>query len=328
MTWMWGGFVLLILLILAFDLGVLNRHPREPTVGRALGFTAATAILAVLFAGFVHQAYDVHWGGLGLSIDAVDHRINDGRLASIKFLTGYVVELSLSMDNVFVIALIFDHLRVPLAQQHRVLFLGVLGALVARGAMVLGGAALVARYEWVLYAMGAFLVLASARMLMRGSAAANPEESLLVRFLNRRFRVTSEFHGGRFRIIRDGQTWITPLVVALLLVETSDLLFAVDSIPAIFGITADSFLVLTSNLFAILCLRSLYFGLARLLGTFRYLRNSLALILGLVGVKMLTGEWSDRLLGGAANAWMLAMVGLVLAAGAVTSVFANRGVDR
>ena len=328
MTAMWGGFIAFVLLVLALDLGVFNRRPHAPTIPQALSFAAATAVLALLFAGFVYQAYTNHWAGLGLTVDAVDHRMNDGRLASVKFLTGYIVEMSLSMDNVFVIALIFEHLRVPLAQQHRVLFWGVLGALVMRGTMIAGGTALVARYHWLLYVMGAFLVFTAGRMLLQKDTGEAPEQSWLVRFLNRNFRVTREFHDGRFRINRDGKNWITPLLVALLLIESTDLIFAVDSIPAIFAITTDAFLVFTSNVFAILCLRSLYFGLAHLLKRFRYLKTSLALILGLVGVKMLAVEWVDALLGDAVNFWMLGMVAAVLTAGAGASILADRRLQR
>ena len=328
MMMLWGGFLLLVLVILALDLGVFNRLPRAPTVRQALGFAAATTVLALLFAGFVYQAYSNHWGGLGTAADAVDHHVNDGRLATVKFLTGYVVELSLSIDNVFVIALIFDHLRVPLAQQHRVLFWGVLGALVLRGGMIAGGTALIARYNWLLYVMGGFLLVTAARMLLTNGGHADPKESWLVRFLNRNTRVTSEFHGGRFRITRDGKHWITPLFVALLLVESTDVIFAVDSIPAIFAVTTDAFLVFTSNVFAILCLRSLYFGLAHLLAKFRYLKTSLALILGLVGVKMLAGEWSNALLGDAVNFWLLGTVAVVFTAGAGASVLADRRSQR
>jgi tellurite resistance protein TerC len=321
---MWGGFVALVLIVLALDLGVFNRRPHAPTMSQALGFAAVTAVLALLFAAFLYQAYGNHWGGLGMMPDAVSGRLNDGRLATVKFLTGYVVELSLSMDNVFVIALIFEHLRIPLALQHRVLFWGVLGALVMRGTMIAGGAVLVARYHWVLYIMGAFLVYTAARMLLAKGSEAAPEESRVVRFLGRHFRVTQELHGGKFRITRDGKAWITPLLVALLLVESTDLIFAVDSIPAIFAITTDSFLVFTSNVFAILCLRSLYFGLAHLLAKFRYLKTSLALILGVVGVKMLAAEWVDSVLGDAVNLWMLGTIAVVLTLGAGASVLANR----
>jgi tellurite resistance protein TerC len=324
MIWIWCSFIAFVLVVLAFDLGAYNRRSRIPTIRQALAFSGITVILALAFAAFVYQAYTAHWGGLGLSLDAVDHRANDGRLAMVKFLTGYVVELSLSMDNVFVIALIFEQLRVPPAQQHRVLFAGVLGALIMRGAMIAGGAALVARYEWLLYAMGAFLVFTAAKMLFQGTRSEMPAESGLVRFLNANFRVTKEFHGGHFRIMKDGKRWITPLLVALLLVESTDLLFATDSIPAIFAITTDAFLVFTSNVFAILCLRSLYFGLAHLLKKFRYLKTSLALILGLVGIKMLAAGWIGALLGDAVNFWMLGTVAVILMAGAGTSVLADR----
>lgn len=325
---MWGGFIALVLLILALDLGVFNRTPKAPTVSAALGFAAATAVLALIFAGFLYQAYANHWAGLGLAADAVDNRLIDGRLAAVKFLTGYVVELSLSMDNVFVIALIFVHLRVPMAQQHRVLFWGVLGALVMRGTMIAGGTALVARYHWVLYAMGAFLVFTAAKMLLEKDEEEAPETSRLVRFLNKNLRVTQEFHGGKFRVAIDGKNWVTPLLVALLLVESTDLIFAVDSIPAVFAITTDAFLVFTSNVFAILCLRSLYFGLAHMLAKFRYLKTSLALILGLVGVKMLAADWSDAIFGDAVNFWMLGTVAVVLMTGAGASILADRRSQR
>lgn len=325
---MWGGFILLVLLILALDLGVFNRKPKAPTIRQAMGFAAGSALLAMLFAVFVYAAYTNHWGGLGVSVDGVDHQVNTGRLATVKFLTGYVIEMSLSMDNVFVIALIFEHIRVPLAQQHRVLFWGVLGALVMRGAMIAGGSALVARYHWVLYAMGAFLVFTAIRMLMQKESEEAPEGSWLVGFLNRNFRVTKEFHGARFRIKLVNKNWITPLFVALVLIESTDLIFAVDSIPAIFAITTDAFLVFTSNVFAILCLRSLYFGLAHLLAKFRYLKTSLALILGLVGAKMLAAEWTDALLGDSVNFWMLGMVAVVLTTGAWASILADRRSQR
>jgi tellurite resistance protein TerC len=200
----------------------------------------------------------------------------------------------------------------------------VLGALLMRGTMIAGGAALVARYDWVLYLMGAFLVFTAVRMLMESDDKDSPGESRIVRFLNRNFQVTREFHGGSFVVTRDGRNWITPLLVALVLVESTDLIFAVDSIPAIFAITTDAFLVFTSNVFAILCLRSLYFGLAHLLVKFKYLKSSLALILGLVGVKMLAAERADTLLGDAVNFWMLGTVAVILMAGAGASILADR----
>ena len=321
---MWTGFLAFVLLLLALDLGVFNKTAHAPTVREALAFTAMTAALAVAFSGFVYVAYSNHWEGLGLTVDAVDRQLNDGRLATVKFLTGYIVEMSLSMDNVFVIALIFEHLRVPLAQQHRVLFWGIVGALGMRGAMIAGGAALVARYNWILYVFGVFLVYTALRMLLAKRKEESPEESFVVRWLGRHFRVTKEFHGSRFRVTVEGKRFITPLFVALVLVETTDLVFAVDSIPAIFAITTDPFLVFTSNVFAILCLRSLYFGLAGLIEKFKYLKVSLAVILGFVGIKMLVAKWTVELLGEAVNFWMLGIVAGILVSGALASVVAER----
>jgi tellurite resistance protein TerC len=320
---MWGGFIAFVLILLALDLGVFNKQAHAPTIQEALAFTALTVALAVAFAGFVLVAYDNHWQGLGAAIDAVDHRTNDGHLAAVKFLTGYIVEMSLSMDNVFVIALILQHLRVPLVQQHRVLFWGIIGALAMRGAVIGAGAALVSKYSWILYLFGAFLIFTAVRMLVVKEKEEAPEEAWVVRWLNRHFRVTKEFHGGRFQLTTDGKRYITPLLVALVLVDTTDLVFAVDSIPAIFAITTDAFLVFTSNVFAILCLRSLYFGLAAMIEKFRYLKISLAVILGIVGIKMLAVERINALLGESVNYWMLGMVAGILAAGAIASAFAD-----
>ena len=319
---MWVGFFAFVLILLAFDLGVLNRKAHVPSVKEAVVFTGLTALLAIAFAGFIYAAYDHHWATFGSAADMVDHRINDGRLAMVKFLTGYIVEISLSMDNVFVIALIFEHMQTPRAMQHRVLFWGILGALVMRGAMIAGGAALVARFEWILYLFGAFLLITALRMLSVQEKEEAPEESFVVRWLHKHFRVTRKFQGKRFLVHEDGKTFITPLMVTLVLVETTDLIFAVDSIPAIFAITTDAFLVFTSNVFAILCLRSLYFALAGLIERFRYLRASLAVILGIVGAKMISAKWTGSMLGENANFWMLGVVVLVLTVGAVASMLA------
>ena len=323
MTLMWGGFLAFVVALLALDLGVFNKKAHAPSMKEALLFTAGTVTLAMIFAGFVYAAYANQWAGLGTTPDSVDHQLNGGRLSTVKFLTGYIVEMSLSMDNVFVIALIFEHLRVPRTLQHRVLFWGILGALAMRGVMIAGGAALVARYEWILYVFGLFLVYTAFRMLFVKEKAEAPEESFVAGWLNRHFRVTKEFHGNSFRIRKDRKTLITPLMVALVLVETADVVFAVDSIPAIFAITTDAFLVFTSNVFAILCLRSLYFGLASLIERVRYLKVSLAVILGIVGGKMLAAKWISDLFGESVNFWMLGMVVTVLAAGAGASLLAD-----
>jgi tellurite resistance protein TerC len=319
-VWAWIGFLAFVAVILAIDLGVLNRDAHIVKMREALAFTGVTVVLAALFAGFIYFAYNGHWLGLGSRRDGVDHLLNDGRLAAVKFFTGYVVELSLSMDNVFVIALIFQHLRVPAQYQHRVLFWGILGALLMRGSMIGIGAGLVERYHWVLYVFGAFLVFTAFRMLASKSDHESPDEAAIVRFLRRHFRVTERYHAHHFLVTLNAKTYLTPLAVTLVLVETTDLLFAVDSIPAIFAITADPFLVFTSNVFAILCLRSLYFGLAGLIEKFRYLKVSLAVVLGVVGAKMLASDSLAALIGPNLNFWLLGLIALILAAGAAASV--------
>lgn len=325
MIWMWTGFLLFVGIILALDLGVFNRTPHAPTLREALLFTAGTVVMALGFGVFVYFAYNGHWLGLGSHVDAVDRQVNDGQLAAVKFLTGYVVELSLSMDNVFVIALIFQHLKVPTLYQHRVLFWGILGALAMRGAMIGIGAQLVARYHWVLYIFGAFLVITAVRMLWRKEEEEEAEvESVVVRWLRRHFPVTDRYHEQHFVVVMNGKKFLTPLAVALVLVETTDLIFAVDSIPAIFAITADPFLVFTSNVFAILCLRSLYFGLAGLIEKFRYLKVSLALVLGIVGVKMLGMKWIKGWLGDDTNFWLLGIIFGVLIGGGIASWAADK----
>jgi tellurite resistance protein TerC len=323
--WAWSGFLLFIAVVLALDLGVFNRKAHAPTLREAMLFTAGTVVMAILFSVLVYYAYEAHWLGLGKAVDAVDGQVNGGRLAAVKFLTGYVVELSLSMDNVFVIALIFEHLKVPLMYQHRVLFWGILGALFMRGTMIGVGAQLVARYHWILYLFGAFLVFTGVRMLFQSTQQHEEEvESWVTKWLRRHFPVTDRFHEQHFVVELNGKTFLTPLAVALVLVETTDLIFAVDSIPAIFAITADPFLVFTSNVFAILCLRSLYFGLAGLIQKFRYLKVSLALVLAIVGVKMLAAKWIKAWLGDDANFWLLGVIFAVLIGGGVASWIADR----
>ena len=327
--WVWGGFLLFILLVLALGLGVLNRKAHVVSVKEALAFTFGVLALATLFDGFVYFAYQNHWLGLGQHIDRVDGVVNDGRLAAVKFFTGYVIEVSLSADNVFVIAMIFEHMRVPAKLQHRVLFWGILGALVMRGTMIGLGAQLVSRYHWVLYVFGVFLVYTALKMLWaRSDEIAGPDEALVMRLVRRVFPVCQDYREARF-LVRDGGRWmLTPLAVSLVLVETTDLIFAVDSIPAIFAITTDPFIVFTSNVFAILGLRSLYFALSGAIAKFRYLKVSLAAILGLVGVKMLAAEWLKDVIGPSFNFYLLGIVAVILGVGVLASVIVARREDR
>lgn len=311
--------------MLALDLGLLNRKAHVVSVREALTFTAILAVLALSFNALIWYAYDHHWLSLGLQVDRVDGRVNDGRLAAVKFFTGYLIELSLSADNVFVIAMIFAHLRVPLLYQHRVLFWGILGALVMRGAMILAGTTLVSSYHWVLYLFGLFLVYTAYKMLRsEPEESLNTDEAFVITQLRKLFPITGRFDGSRFITRIDGARVLTPLAVALVLVESMDLLFALDSIPATFAITTDPFLVFTSNIFAILGLRSLYFVLAGIIERFRYLKVSLASILGLIGLKMLGADLLRLQIGTSFNFYLLGLVVLILVAGVVASVVAER----
>ncbi|MCU0623571.1 MAG: TerC/Alx family metal homeostasis membrane protein [Gemmatimonadaceae bacterium] len=319
----WGLFLLFVFAVLAIDLFVLNKEAHAVSVKEAFAFTGVLAVLAIAFSGLVYVAYDQHWLGLGLAVDAIDKQVNDGRLAAVKFLTGYLIELSLSTDNVFVIALIFQHLKIPAMYQHRTLFWGVLGALVMRGVLIVVGAQLVARYHWILYLFGAFLVYTAIKLLFQKESAEGPDETGVVKLIRRFFPVTATLQDDHFTVRLDGRLFLTPLAVALILVETTDLVFALDSIPAIFAITADPFLVFTSNVFAILGLRSLYFALAGAMDKFRYLKVSLAVILAVVGLKMLLADVLKDQLGPNANLYLLGLVFLILVAGVVASAVAD-----
>jgi len=350
MFWIWASFVAFVLLLLALDLGVFHRKAHVVSVREALGWSVVWITLGLAFSLFVYHGYENSWRGLGTTPDAVDRspefpegRLNDGRSALVKYLTGYVVEKSLSVDNVFVIAMIFAFLAVPPLYQHRVLFWGILGALVLRGAMIAVGARLIAEFSWILYVFGAFLILTAVKMLLVRENT-DPNQTWVVRLTRRLLPVTERFHGEHFLVragtasalapetprastvedaavsrAKPGTLLFTPLALALVMVETTDLIFAVDSIPAIFAITADPFLVFTSNVFAILGLRSLYFALAGAIEAFRYLKVSLALVLALVGVKMLAHSWLKGILGANFNLYLLGVVLLILALGVLFS---------
>jgi tellurite resistance protein TerC len=278
---LWLGFILFVVLMLALDLGVLNRKAHVISTREALRWTALCVFLAMLFVPFVYFAYQRHWFGMGLD------PLESGRTAAASFFTGYIIELSLSLDNIFVIALIFAYFGIPRIYQHRVLFWGILGALVMRGAMILAGAKLIQTFHWMIYAFGALLIFTALKMLLAGEGKVEPERNPLVRIARRLYPVTPDFRGEKFFARVDGRRAITPLFLTLLIVESTDVLFALDSIPAIFGITYDPFIVFTSNVFAILCLRSMYFALAGMIEYFRYLKFSLIGLLGFVGMKML-----------------------------------------
>lgn len=279
----WSGFIAVILSLLALDLGVFHRKAHAPSLAEALAWSGFWISLALAFTGAVYFFYENNWMGVGLAFP----EDVSGADASLEYLAGFILEKSLSLDNIFIIALIFSYFRIPLALQHRVLFWGVLGALVMRGAMIGAGAALIERFSWMTYVFGGLLLLTAARMLVVHHDSIDPEHSPVVRVARRLYPVTTGLRGEHFFVSEGGRRMITPLLLVLLMVESTDLLFAVDSIPAIFAITSDPFLVYTSNVFAILGLRSLYFALAPLLSKFRFLKASLVFVLAFVGVKML-----------------------------------------
>ena len=269
--WFWVAFVAFVLAMLSLDLGVFNRTPHVVGTREALTWTAVWVGLALLFAA-------------GLALFA-------GHQAALTFLTGYVIEESLSVDNIFVIVLIFQYFAVPAQFQHRVLFWGILGALIMRGLFIGLGAALLARFEWIIYIFGALLVITGVRMAIKDDEEFDGERNAVVRFVRRFLPLTGSFRGKHFLVREAGRWSATPLLLVLALVETTDLIFAIDSIPAIFGITRDSFLVFTSNIFAVLGLRSLFFLLATVVTKFYLLKYGLAAILTFVGAKMLLDPW-------------------------------------
>jgi tellurite resistance protein TerC len=270
--WMWLAFIGIVITLLVLDLGVLHRESREIEVRESLILSAGYIGIGLAFGGWV-------WWYMGAQ-------------SGMEYLTGFMVEKSLAMDNVFVIALIFTYFAIPRVYQHRVLFWGILGVIVLRAIMIGLGAALVTQFSWILYVFGAFLVLTGIKMLVIADNMPNIEDNPVLRFMKRRFNVTNELHGEKFFVKQPDPktgkitTFLTPLFLALVLIEIADVIFAVDSVPAIFAITQDPFIVYTSNIFAILGLRALYFALAAAIHRFKYLKYALALVLVFIGFKI------------------------------------------
>lgn len=352
MILIWTGFTVFIVVLLALDLGVLHRHAHKVTMREALWMSALWIAIGLGFTVFVYYGYENHWLGLGNTLDSVDRTINDGKSAALKYLTGYVVEKSLSVDNIFVMAVLFGYFAVPDIYQHRVLYWGIIGALAMRAVMIVVGTALIAQFHWVLYLFGGFLVITGLRMFFIETGPTDPDRNVVVRMARKLFPVTARYHGEHFFVragagasledaypgaprvsdpavdrAKPGTLMITPLALALIMVETTDLVFAVDSIPAIFAVTADPFLVFTSNVFAVLGLRSLYFALAGMITKFRFLKPALAMVLLLVGVKMLIADWLRALLGEHFNFYLLGAVLLIISAGVVMSLLVPADAD-
>jgi tellurite resistance protein TerC len=298
--WLWIGFNLFVLAMLALDLGVFHRKAHVVGFRESLTWTVVWVVLALLFnAGIWHFS---------------------GSQKALEFFTGYVIEKSLSVDNVFVFAMLFSYFAVPPLYQHKVLFWGVLGALVMRAAMIALGAALIVKFSWIIYVFGAFLILTGIKMVLKREEEIHPERNPVVRLFKKLMPVTSDYRGDRFFVVESGLRHATPLFVVLLLVEFSDLIFAVDSIPAIFAVTTDPFIVYTSNVFAILGLRSLYFALAGVMDTFHYLKIGLGVVLSFVGVKMMLAHSPYKI----DTLISLAVVVGIIAASVVASVLRPR----
>jgi tellurite resistance protein TerC len=271
----WIGFCLFILIMLAVDLGVFNRRPHEISYKDAAIWSAVWVMLALIFAGLL-------FGPLGWELFG-----DERHQKALEFLTGYLIELSLSVDNLFVFLLIFSYFKVPSKYQHRVLFWGVLGALVMRVAMILVGTELIERFHWVIYIFGAFLVYTGVKMFSQEDADIDPEDRFIVHLVTRYVRIVRHYERRKFFTVVDGKRVGTLLLLVLVVVEFTDLVFALDSIPAIFGVTTNRFIVYTSNVFAILGLRTFYFLLAGVIEKFHYLKFGLGIVLSFIGVKML-----------------------------------------
>ena len=310
----WFGFLALFFGLLILDLSILHRESATLSVRQALFWTAVWVSVAMSYAGVIYGLYEHRWLGF-----EPGPGVAGGTDAVVQYVTGYLLEWSLSVDNIFVIALIFAYLRIPTQYQYRVLFWGIVGAIVLRGLMIAAGTTLLQRFDWMFYVFGAILLLSALRMLRDGEDEHDVGSSFPARLVQRFIPVTPELERARFFVRREGRLFATPLFVALVMVELTDVVFAVDSIPAILAVTRDPFLVFTSNAFAILGLRSLYFAVAGLMAMFRYLRYSLVLILAFVGMKMLLVSHFH-----VPNLVSLAIILGTLGAGILASIWATR----
>ncbi len=306
----WIIFGLILVSLLAIDLGVLNKD-RTLSTQEAVRNSIIWVSIGLLFSIFVYFAYNRHWFGIGLEIG----KSISGTTAMVQYLSGYLVELSLSVDNLFVFALIFKYFTVPLASQHRVLFWGIVIALILRGLMIFGGVALVHRFHWIEYVFAVIIIYSAYRMWRSGDEDMDIEAMPLVKLLRKVMRVVPYFKGDRF-FVKEANHWhATPLFVTFLVVNIADVIFAFDSIPAIFAITHDEFIIFTSNIFAILGLRSLYFLLIGMMDKFTHLKTSLIVILLFIGVKMLINDFYTI-----PSVFALLIILLILGAGIYTSL--------
>ncbi len=291
----WGLFFAFILGMLVLDLGVFHRKQHRVGIREAVVWSIVWTVLALIFNFWIYREY--------------------GNQAGLEFLTGYVIERSLSFDNIFVFIVIFNYFAVPSEYQHRVLFWGILGALISRGIFIALGTALITRFDWLIFVFGAFLIYTGWKILKEKDTEVHPEKNPVVKLFQRFVPLTPRYHGKHFFVVEAGRRLATPLMLVLVVVEATDVVFAVDSIPAVFGVTTDPFIVFTSNIFAILGLRALYFLLAGLMHKFVYLSYGLGLVLVFVGAKMLLHDWVHIPV-----EWSLGVVGALLAGSVVVSL--------
>jgi tellurite resistance protein TerC len=271
-TWIWVSFNIFVAVMLALDLGVFHRSSRKPTLRQSLAWSAVWIAMAATFAVILW-----FW---------------QGKTPALEFSTGYVIELSLSADNLFIFILIFRYFKLPEHEQYRVLFWGIIGAIAMRAIFILAGVGLITRFRWIIYLFGALLVYSGVRLLLQHGAQVDPEKNPVLRWFRRLMPVTEDYVGSKFLVRRD-KLYATPLLLVLLVIETTDVIFAIDSIPAVLAITLNAFIVYTSNIFAILGLRSLFFALSSLMDMFEYLHYGISCVLVFVGIKMLTSHFYE-----------------------------------
>jgi tellurite resistance protein TerC len=315
MIWFWLGFFALVALLLVLDLGVLHRKAAEPSLKSAAWWTVAWVSLGLSFAGVVYLIYEHGWLGAQLKGNG-----EGGSDAAITYVSAYLLEQALSVDNIFVMSLLFRSFRVPVKYQHRVLFWGILGAIVFRIVMLGGGAYLANRFSWIFYIFGGYLAWQGIKLLRDGDDDdGDHDKSLAVRALRRFVRIVDGDHGGKFTVIVDGRRALTTVAVCLVVIELTDIVFALDSIPAVLSVSQDTFIMVTSNIFAILGLRSLYFVLAGAMSKFKYLKIALAVLLILIGAKMIAHDVYQM-----SHAVSLVLIAGIIGAGVVVSVISNR----
>jgi tellurite resistance protein TerC len=313
--WFWLGFFALVALLLVFDLGVMHRKAKEPTLRSAALQTLGWAALGLAFSGLVYLIYDNHWLGAHM---AGPNGTGEGADAAITYVSAYLLEQSLSIDNIFVMALVFAKFGIPAKYQHRVLFWGILGAIGFRLVLLGGGAYLAARFDWIFYMFGAYLAWQGIG-LVRGGDDDDADSTWIVKRLRRWLRIVDGDHGGKFSVVIDGRRALTIVAVCLVVVELTDIVFAFDSIPAVLSVSQDTFIMVTSNVFAILGLRSLYFVLAGAMAKFKYLKIALGVLLVVIGAKMLAHAYYP-----VSHVTSLLVIAGILSAGVVVSVIANR----